>query len=296
MQSTNRSLVDEFLDDLWLGEGLSQNTISSYKTDLKHLRLFLVNKSLLLAGIDDLQALLVTRLSQNYTPRSNARLISTLRKFYQWLYSTRKIKLDPTQKLILPKLAKTLPNTINEDEVTHLLNFPDLTQNIGIRDKAMLELLYATGLRISELVGLKLSDINLRQGVVRIMGKGAKERLVPIGEYALEFLEKYINTARDDWLAGDKTEMVFISAHKKGLTRQTFWHRIKYYAQQAGIDNTISPHTLRHAFATHLLNHGADLRSVQMLLGHSSVSTTTIYTHVSQIRLINLFKQHHPRA
>ena len=296
MQSANCKLVDEFLDDLWLGEGLSQNTLSSYKTDLKHLRLFLVNKSLLLVSIDDLQALLVKRLSQNYTPRSNARLISTFRKLYQWLCSTKKIKLDPTQKLILPKLSKKLPNTINEGEVTQLLHAPDLTQNIGIRDKAMLELLYATGLRISELVGLKLSDINLRQGVVRVMGKGAKERLVPMGEYALEFLEKYINTARADWLNEDKSEMVFISAQKKGLTRQTFWHRIKYYAQQADIYNTISPHTLRHAFATHLLNHGADLRSVQMLLGHSNVSTTTIYTHVSQIRLVNLFKKHHPRA
>ena len=296
MQSANRKLVDEFLDDLWLAEGLSQNTLASYQNDLKHLLLFIASQSLLLVTIEDLQALLVKRLSQDYTARSNARLISTLRKFYQWLYTNHKIKLDPTQKLILPKLSKKLPNTINENEVTELLNAPDLTQNIGIRDKAMLELLYATGLRISELVGLKLSDINLRQGIIRVMGKGSKERLVPMGEYALEFLERYINTVRGDWLLGNKNEMVFISAHKKGLTRQSFWHRIKYYAQASGIDPTISPHTLRHAFATHLLNHGADLRSVQMLLGHSSVSTTTIYTHISQIRLVNLFKQHHPRA
>ncbi|WP_116963380.1 site-specific tyrosine recombinase XerD [Fastidiosibacter lacustris] len=289
-------IIDQFLDDVWLAEGLSQNTLLSYKTDLIHLTKAYDKRDLLTLGLIELQNFLAKRLNIGYSARSNARMISTLHKFYQWCHAQNKIIADPTQKLILPKLPKSLPKDLSEQEVEKLLDAPDLTTEIGIRDKALLELIYATGLRVSELVNLTVDDVNLRQGVVRVMGKGSKERLVPTGEYALEYLNKYIDEVREDWLQGLKLNKLFISHHRKGITRQTFWHRIKYYANLVDIKKEISPHTLRHAFATHLLNHGADLRSVQMLLGHSSVSTTTIYTHISQVRLMNLYKEHHPRA
>nr|WP_268876909.1 site-specific tyrosine recombinase XerD [Facilibium subflavum] len=294
--STNIDLVDQFIEDVWLIDGLSQNTVDAYKTDLSHLCVFVQEKSLLSLSESQLQAFIAKRLDKGYSVRSNARMISTLRKFFQWAYQSQRMTKDPTQKLNFPKLAKALPKVINEDEVEKLLSAPDLTTDIGVRDKAMLEILYATGLRVSELTGLDIEDVNLRQGVVRVMGKGSKERLVPMGEYALEYLQQYIDNVRSAWLLGSKVSKLFVSHHKKGITRQTFWHRIKAYVLSVGIDKPISPHTLRHAFATHLLNHGADLRSVQMLLGHSSVSTTTIYTHISQTRLINIFKKHHPRA
>ncbi|WP_395947480.1 site-specific tyrosine recombinase XerD [Caedibacter taeniospiralis] len=289
-------IIDQFIDDIWLSKGLSQNTLSAYKTDLNHLAKAYPKRDLVSLSLQDLQTFLTRRLSLGLSARSNARMISTLHKFYQWCYSQEKISIDPTQKLTLPKLPKYLPQDLSEEDVENLLAAPDSNSDLGIRDKALLELIYATGLRVSELVGLTLDDVNLRQGVVRVMGKGSKERLVPTGEYALEYLNKYINEVREGWLQGLKLDKLFVSHHRKGITRQTFWHRIKYYAELAGINKEISPHTLRHAFATHLLNHGADLRSVQMLLGHSSVSTTTIYTHVSQVRLMQLYKTHHPRA
>ncbi|WP_100551343.1 site-specific tyrosine recombinase XerD [Caedibacter taeniospiralis] len=289
-------IIDQFIDDIWLSEGLSQNTLSAYKTDLNHLAKAYPKRDLVKLSLQDLQTFLTRRLSLGLSARSNARMISTLHKFYQWCYAQEKISIDPTQKLTLPKLPKYLPQDLSEEDVEKLLAAPDLNSDLGIRDKALLELIYATGLRVSELVGLTLDDVNLRQGVVRVMGKGSKERLVPTGEYALDYLNKYINEVREEWLQGLKLDKLFVSHHRKGITRQTFWHRIKYYAELAGINKEISPHTLRHAFATHLLNHGADLRSVQMLLGHSSVSTTTIYTHVSQVRLLQLYKIHHPRA
>ncbi|WP_440682887.1 site-specific tyrosine recombinase XerD [Cysteiniphilum halobium] len=295
MQS-NFDIINQFIDDIWLSEGLSQNTLSSYKTDLNHLLKFYQEHDVVNLKLLELQAFLAKRLNDGYSARSNARMISTLHKFYSWCYAQQKITTDPTQKLILPKLPKSLPKDLSEEDVEKLLDAPDLTTDIGIRDKALLELIYATGLRVSELVNLTLDDVNLRQGVVRVMGKGSKERLVPTGEYALEYLHKYINEVRDGWLQGLKLDKLFVSHHRKGITRQTFWHRIKFYADLVGIKKDISPHTLRHAFATHLLTHGADLRSVQMLLGHSSVSTTTIYTHISQVRLMNLYKEHHPRA
>ena len=289
-------IIDQFIDDIWLAEGLSQNTLFSYKTDLTHLSKAYQEKDLVGLGLAELQQFLAKRLSIGYSARSNARMISTLHKFYQWCFAQNKILTDPTQKLIVPKLPKSLPKNLSEIDVEKLLDAPDLNTAIGIRDKALLELIYATGLRVSELVNLTMDDVNVRQGVVRVMGKGSKERLVPTGEYALEYLDKYIREVREGWLKNLKLDTLFISHHRKGITRQTFWHRVKFYVDLVGINRDISPHTLRHAFATHLLNHGADLRSVQMLLGHSSVSTTTIYTHVSQVRLMNLYKVHHPRS
>ena len=296
MTLLSQDIIDQFLDDVWLSEGLSQNTISSYRSDLLHLQKYFHKARLFELTAQQLQQFLTWRIQNKYSARSNARMISTMRKFYQWAFTEGALIIDPAKKLILPKLAKKLPQDLSESEVEKLLNAPDLSSDIGVRDKAMLELIYATGLRVSELVGLLVTDVNLKQGVVRVMGKGSKERLVPTGEYALDYLKSYLDCVREQWLQGLKVKSLFVSHHRKGITRQTFWHRIKYYASEAGITKEISPHTLRHAFATHLLNHGADLRSVQMLLGHSSVSTTTIYTHISQTRLTKLFKEHHPRG
>ncbi|MFZ9035083.1 MAG: site-specific tyrosine recombinase XerD [Francisellaceae bacterium] len=295
MQSTD-DFIDSFLNDIWLGEGLSQNTLAAYRTDLSQLSQFYPSQSLSALSLDDLERFLTKRMEKGYCARSNARMISTLRKFYHWLVSQRHLTDDPSQKLIMPKLGLSLPKDLSEEDVNCLLEAPDLNSDIGLRDKAMLELLYATGLRISELISLNLSNINLNQGVVRVLGKGAKERLLPTGEYALEYLQRYLSEVRDGWLKGLKSDEVFITNRQKKMTRQSFWYRIKHYLAETAINKNVSPHTLRHAFATHLLNHGADLRSVQMLLGHSSVSTTTIYTHISQVRLMNLYKQHHPRA
>jgi integrase/recombinase XerD len=228
--------------------------------------------------------------------RSTARFLSCARRFYRWLLQSEKITTDPTLNIESPKLGRSLPKTLSEQDVEALLNAPDISTAIGIRDRAMLEVLYASGLRITELVTLDLNSVNIRQGVIRVMGKGSKERLVPIGEDALDWVTKYLEQARAELLGGKVASVLFVSQHAKGMTRQTFWHRLKVYAGLAHISSTLSPHILRHAFATHLLNHGADLRVVQMLLGHSDVSTTTIYTHVAKARLQALYKQHHPRA
>ncbi|AXA33276.1 site-specific tyrosine recombinase XerD [Francisella adeliensis] len=288
--------IDTFLDNLWLEHGLSQNTISSYRTDLKFLQKHYSKLEVSSLGFDQLYAFISYRSRKGYSGRSNARMISTMRKFYGWLLASKEISQDPTIKLTLPKLAKSLPKDMTEDDIEKLLQAPDLTVDVGIRDKAMLELMYATGLRVSELVGLNLDDMDTNIGVIQVIGKGSKERIVPIGEYAHEYLEKYLAEVRPNLVTGFKEQAVFISKHFKRITRQSFWHRIKNYALAAGISTDISPHTLRHAFATHLLNHGADLRSVQMLLGHSSVSTTTIYTHISQNRLQKIYQKHHPRG
>lgn len=288
--------VDAFLDNLWLEHGLSQNTISSYRTDLKFLQNYFSKVDLTKLDFEQLYAFISYRSKNGYSSRSNARMISTLRKFYAWLVFTGQNDQNPTAKLTLPKLAKVLPKDMTEIDVEKLLQAPDLKDDIGIRDKAMLELMYATGLRVSELVGLNIDDIDINIGVIQVLGKGSKERIVPIGEYALEFLQKYFIESRVNLTKNFKEKAVFISKHSKRITRQSFWHRIKNYALVAGISTDISPHTLRHAFATHLLNHGADLRSVQLLLGHSNVSTTTIYTHISQNRLQEIYKKHHPRG
>ncbi|MED7818797.1 MULTISPECIES: site-specific tyrosine recombinase XerD [unclassified Francisella] len=290
------TVVDAFLDNLWFEYGLSQNTISSYRTDLKFLQNYFSKTNLIRLDFEQLYAFISYRSKNGYSSRSNARMISTLRKFYAWLVTTGQVQSDPTAKLTMPKLAKSLPKDMTEADVEALLQAPDLTQDIGIRDRAMLELMYATGLRVSELVGLDIDNIDVNIGVIQVLGKGAKERIVPIGEYALEFLQKYLTESRSNLTKNFKEKAIFISQHSKRITRQSFWHRIKNYALSAGINTEISPHTLRHAFATHLLNHGADLRSVQLLLGHSSVSTTTIYTHISQNRLQEIYQKHHPRG
>ncbi|GAB4224831.1 MAG: site-specific tyrosine recombinase XerD [Francisella sp.] len=290
------SIIESFLDNLWLEHGLSQNTISSYRNDLKILQKYYSYTDVVNLNYDQLYEFLSYRSKNGYNSRSNSRMISTLRKFYNWLHSTNQINNNPTTKLELPKLAKSLPKDMTESDVEKLLQAPDTTDNIGIRDKAMLELMYATGLRVSELVDLNTHDVDLNIGVLKVMGKGSKERIVPIGEYAIEYLNKYINESREVFAKNFKENALFISKHAKRITRQSFWHRIKKYAISAGINTEISPHTLRHAFATHLLNHGADLRSVQLLLGHSSVSTTTIYTHISQKRLQKIYQKNHPRG
>ena len=290
------SIIDAFLDNLWLEHGLSQNTISSYRTDLKFLQKHFVKVEVSSLNFEQLHSYISSRSKDGYSSRSNARMISTLRKFYTWLESGGNIQINPTTSLELPKLPKSLPKDISESDIEKLLEAPSLSEPIGIRDKAMLELMYATGLRVSELIGLDIDDIDTNMGVIRVLGKGSKERIVPLGEYAVEYLGVYLEQVRPDLLKSSKEKAIFLSGHFKRITRQSFWHRLKNYAIVAGISSGISPHTLRHAFATHLLNHGADLRSVQLLLGHSSVSTTTIYTHISQTRLQKIYSKHHPRG
>lgn len=292
------TLIDDFLDAMWLERGLSDNTTSSYRHDLNHLALW-CDKSghaLLTLRRVDLQDYLSARQSAGYKATSSARLLSAVRRFYQYLCREKLREDDPSALIVNPKLPKYLPADLSESEVDALLMAPDLTDAIGLRDKAMLELLYATGLRVSELVNLSTDRVSLRQGVVRIIGKGNKERLVPMGEEAVYWLERFFNEARATLLKETSSDVVFPSTRAQFMTRQTFWHRIKHYAQVACISTHLSPHTLRHAFATHLLNHGADLRVVQLLLGHSDLSTTQIYTHVAGERLKSLHETHHPRA
>jgi integrase/recombinase XerD len=229
-------------------------------------------------------------------PRSTARQLSSIRRFYRYMLREGRISEDPSTRIDMPKLGRPLPKSLTEAEVITLLKTPDIENPLGVRDRAMLEVLYATGLRVSELVSLRLDQVNLRQGVVRVLGKGNRERLVPIGEEAQTWVEKYLREARRDIIGEQQTDYLFPTRRSDHMTRQAFWHIIKRYAQKAGIHGNLSPHTLRHAFATHLLNHGADLRVVQMLLGHSDVSTTQIYTHVARERLKDLHAQHHPRG
>jgi len=292
--------IDQFLDSLWLERGLSKNTLDSYRHDLRLVELFLANRGLVLgeASCTDLSDYFSFRLhcETEYKNSSTARLMSALRRYYQYLCREKMRSDDPSGKLQSPKTIKPLPKSLSESEVDGLLSAPDLTDVVQFRDKAMLELLYATGLRVSELVGLTMEEINLQQGVVRITGKGNKTRLVPLGEEAVYWVERYLDEARGDLLTGS-SDILFPSRRGSEMVRQTFWHRIKFYAQVCGIDKeALSPHVLRHAFATHLLNYGADLRVVQMLLGHSDLSTTQIYTHIAQDRLKELHQTHHPRA
>ncbi|MDO8954888.1 MAG: site-specific tyrosine recombinase XerD [Gammaproteobacteria bacterium] len=291
-------IIDSFTDAIWLEQGLSRNTLSAYRSDLRDFAKWLltVNSSLIQVQQADISDYLGYRYQKGVHARSTARFLSCARRFYRWLLQEERIKTDPTLNIESPKLGRPLPKTLSEQDVEALLNAPDLSSAIGLRDRAMLEVLYASGLRITELVSLDLNSINMRQGVIRVMGKGSKERLVPIGEEALEWVDSYMQSARAELLGLKNSSVLFVSQHAKGMARQTFWHRLKYYAGVAHIQTSLSPHTLRHAFATHLLNHGADLRVVQMLLGHSDVSTTTIYTHVAKARLQALYKEHHPRA
>jgi integrase/recombinase XerD len=295
----DHSLIEQFLDALWLERNLAQNTLDSYRLDLQALAAWLHHHQagLLSADAPALQAFLAERVEGGYKASSSARLLSAMRRLFQYLYREKQRSDDPTALLSSPKLPQRLPKDLSEAQIEALLQAPSTENPLELRDKAMLELLYATGLRVSELVGLTLSDVSLRQGVVRVIGKGNKERLVPLGEEAVHWLENYLEFGRPWLLNGQALDILFPSNRSQKMTRQTFWHRIKHYAILAGIDSErLSPHVLRHAFATHLLNHGADLRVVQMLLGHSDLSTTQIYTHVATERLKQLHQQHHPRA
>lgn len=298
MPVLDHPLIDRFLDALWLEKGLSTHTRASYRSDLGLFNEWLQARDLSLecAGRDIILDHLAWRLQQGYKSRSTARLLSGLRGFYRYLLREGLIAEDPTLQVELPQIGRPLPKSLSEADVEALLAAPDLDDPIGLRDRAMLEVLYACGLRVTELVSLTLEQVNLRQGVLRVFGKGSKERLVPLGEEAILWIERYQQEARGLLLGGRPSDVLFPSLRGEQMTRQTFWHRIKHQAQVAGISKPLSPHTLRHAFATHLLNHGADLRVVQMLLGHSDLSTTQIYTHIARARLQELHAQHHPRG
>lgn len=291
-------IIEAFIDDLWSEKGLSDNTLSAYRTDLQHFDAFLQQRGVRLidAARDIVQDYLGKRFDEGIKASSQARLLSSLRRFYGFLLVGKQIDKDPMALIASPKLARKLPDTLTEADVDALLAEPQPEDTVEARDKAMLELLYATGLRVSELVGLTMEQLGLRQGLVRVTGKGGKERLVPLGEVALDEISRYLQHTRPLLLGDVASDVVFPSLRSRMMTRQTFWHRIKLYALRAGITKSLSPHTLRHAFATHLLNHGADLRVVQLLLGHSSLSTTQIYTHVAQARLQQLHHQYHPRG
>ena len=288
--------IDAFLDALWMERGLSDNTLRAYRNDLVAFARWLqaAGSGLLEAGTDDVQRWLGSRKHQS--ARSTARRLSSLRRFYQYQVREARLPRDPTEGVAAPRLGRPLPRSLTEAEVESLLEAPDTGSDTGLRDRAMLEVLYATGLRVSELVNLRLDQINLRQGVVRVTGKGNKERLVPLGEEAVDWLQRYLRDARPAFFRDLPDATLFPSRRSRPQTRQTFWYAIKRYALKAGIRKPLSPHVLRHAFATHLLNHGADLRVVQMLLGHSDISTTQIYTHIARERLKELHAQHHPRG
>ena len=297
--SKNIPLIEQFVDNLWLERGLSQNTLAAYQSDLKQAADWLQKAQqcdLMQASRDNLRAYLKYLKEKKISARSSARKLSCLRQFYQHALLHHLVDIDPTQLIDLPKLSATLPQSLTEMDVEHLLEMPDINNPEGLRDKAMFELLYATGLRVTELISLKPSQISLLQGVLRVTGKGNKERLVPLGEIAIEWIEKFIQQGREALLKGQACEALFPTRRGSGMTRQAFWYRVKKYAQEAGIHQHLSPHTLRHAFATHLVNHGADLRVVQMLLGHSDLSTTQIYTHVAKERIKKIHQKHHPRA
>ena len=298
MRDENQSLLDEFTDRLWLEEGLSRNTLESYRRDLAQFAEWLekaYDKPLLQVERVDVERYLAARFPQ-VKPRSISRLMASMRRLYRYAVRENRIVSDPTLQIASPKLPRNLPKSLGEDEVVALLNVPDTSQLIGLRDRAMLETLYATGLRVSELVNLKVSEVSLDMGVVRVMGKGSKERLVPLGEEALDWIRRYLGQSRPLILERRLSESLFVTQRGEAMSRQAFWYLIKRYALLAGIAKPMSPHVLRHAFATHLLNHGADLRVVQMLLGHADISTTQIYTHVARERLKQLHAQHHPRG
>lgn len=298
MSTLDHPLIERFLEALWFEKGLSPHTRSAYRSDLAHFNAWLDQRGLELQQIGREAILdhLAWRLNEGYKARSTARFISGLRGFYRFLLREGLIAADPTLQVDLPQLGRPLPKSLSEADVEALLAAPELDDPIGLRDRAMLEVLYACGLRVSELIGLTLEQVNLRQGVLRVVGKGSKERLVPLGEEAIAWIERYSKEARPFLLDGKPSDVLFPSLRGAQMTRQTFWHRIKHQARVAGIAKSLSPHTLRHAFATHLLNHGADLRVVQMLLGHSDLSTTQIYTHIARARLQELHAEHHPRG
>ena len=292
------SALTRFLDAAWLQRGLSETTRMAYRSDLEQFAQWLLGRGQSLQQVrrDTLLEYLSWRLEAGYKARSSARFLSGARGFYQYLLEEGSIIENPTLQVDLPQIGRALPDTLSEADVEALLAAPDVDDVLGLRDRCMLEVLYACGLRVTELVSLTLDQLNTRQGVVRIMGKGSKERLVPMGEHALDWLLRYLKDGRGQLLNAATTDALFPSQRGQQMTRQTFWHRIKIHAKTANISKPLSPHTLRHAFATHLLNHGADLRVVQMLLGHSDLSTTQIYTHVARARLQAIHSEHHPRG
>jgi len=293
------AVIEQFIDMLWMERGLADNSLQAYRTDMRKFQDWYQqhkSASVLKAGKADLLSYLAHLVETGRKARSSARVLSCLRQFYQFALREGMINTDPSVQLESPKLGRPLPKSLTEDEVIRLLQAPANDQPEGLRDRAMLELLYATGLRVSELVTLRPEQVSLTQGVIRVTGKGGKERLVPLGDEAQQWLQDYMRSARPELLHGKPADALFVTRRGGAMTRQAFWYRIKKHAQQAGIQKHLSPHTVRHAFATHLVNHGADLRVVQMLLGHSDLSTTQIYTHVARERLKSLHSQHHPRA
>ncbi len=286
--------IDQYIDEIWLEKGLSNNTLAAYRRDLQSLAKD-VGKDLFEVTEPELINVLARRYDRGYRATSSARWLSCVKGFYRHSMARGRVDRDPAAHIEHPVLGRPLPGTLSESQVVALLNAPDVDTPIGLRDRAMLELLYATGLRITELVSLGIASINLRQGIVRVVGKGGKERLVPVGEEALHWVERFVRDGRGA-LSGEGTEALFPSRRGRAMTRQTFWYAVKRHARKADIYSHISPHTLRHAFATHLLNHGADLRAVQMMLGHADLSTTQIYTHIAQARLKELHRTHHPRG
>ncbi len=300
LSNANSRALDRFCDGLWLADGLAKNTLESYRRDVAGFAAWLegaAGRSLLEAESHDLHRHLAWQVEQRRSSaRSTGRLVSSLRRFYQFAVREGLRPDDPAAMLEHPKLPRSLPGSLSEAEVEALLGAPDVEHAAGLRDRAMLETLYASGLRVSELVGLKPVQVSLDMGVVRVLGKGSKERLTPLGEEAVAWIQRYLSSARPQLLAGRKADALFVTARAAAMTRQGFWALVKRHARKAGIARSISPHTLRHAFATHLINHGADLRVVQLLLGHADISTTQIYTHVARERLKALHAKHHPRG
>jgi integrase/recombinase XerD len=293
LSGADAEVLDAFCDALWLEDGLSRNTIGAYRTDLEQAARFLNGGGLLGATEASVFSFIASRRGR---ASSAARLVSSLKRFYQFCVRERRMPADPTLKLEPPKRAPRFPKTLSEADVEALLGAPDVASARGLRDRAMLETLYATGLRVSELVALKTFEANLDAGVVRVLGKGAKERLVPLGEEAVSWIVRYAGTARGELLRGRASDALFVTTRGEAMTRQAFWQLIRRYGRRAIPGKALSPHVLRHAFATHLINHGADLRVVQLLLGHADISTTQIYTHVARERLKSLHAKHHPRG
>ncbi len=290
--------VSRFIDAVWMERGLSSNTLAAYRADLTALARWLGERGreISVTTRADLMDFIAFRVQAGARPRSTARQLSSFRRFFRHLVREGTLREDPTAQIAMPKIGRSLPRSLSEEEVESLLNAPVIGDPLGNRDRAMLEVLYATGLRVSELVSLKHSQVNLNQGVLRIVGKGNRERLIPLGEEAVRWLTEFTRGPRNEILLDRTTDYLFPTRRGDRMTRQAFWHIIKRYARKAGVERDLSPHTLRHAFATHLLNHGADLRVVQMLLGHSDLSTTQIYTHVARERMKDLHAQHHPRG
>ena len=295
MPADNAAIVDAFIDSLWLEDGLARNSLAAYRRDLQALAIWLDGRSLLATAETDLQRYLAEQFTRSRASTANRRL-ATLRRFFRWALRDGKVQTDPTLQLVNARTPARFPKALSEEQVESLLAAPDAETELGLRDRAMLELLYATGLRVSELVGLRLVELSLNDGLVRVLGKGSKERIVPLGEEARSWIDRYFAHARPTLLRRRGCDAVFVTQRGESMSRQMFWRLIKRYAMQAGIAAPLSPHGLRHAFATHLLNHGADLRVVQLLLGHADISTTQIYTHVARERLKAVHAKHHPRG